>query len=339
MADAKSKKPAALVRSVVLLAVVAGAGYFIWRYSTRAEGYTGGDVLTTGTVEAVHVELGFKVSGRIASVDVNEGAEVVPGQAVAHLETADLDLAVNNARGAVEAAHAALESSHGALEAARAALAEAEASRDRAARDLARQVELAKTEATTPEQVDDARSAARVADAQLLARTAQLRQSESAVRQAESSVHQAENSVRQAELDRTYAVVVAPERGQVADRVHQPGEIVMPGAPVVTVAQLDTVKVLAAVDETRVGAVRVGDPVRVRVYTFDDRWFDGWVTDIQPAGDFATRKDWGAQRRDIRTFTVTARLPNPDRLLKDGMTAEVRIQPRPITPPVAEARK
>src|SRR5258705_11561340 len=96
MADAKSKKPAALARSVVLLAVAATAGYFIWRYSTRAEGYTGGDVLTTGTVEAVHVELGFKVSGRIASVDVNEGADVGPGQAVRHLETPDLDPAGGN---------------------------------------------------------------------------------------------------------------------------------------------------------------------------------------------------------------------------------------------------
>ena len=85
--------------------------------------------------------------------------------------------------------------------------------------------------------------------------------------------------------------------------------------------------------------IREGDTVRVRVYTFDNRWFEGRVSDIQPAGDFATRKDWGAQRRDIRTFTVTARLPNPDHLLKDGMTAEVRILPQPPAKPVAEVRR
>ena len=110
-----------------------------------------------------------------------------------------------------------------------------------------------------------------------------------------------------------------------SEKVHRPGEVVAVGAPIVTLSQLDTVKVLAPVDETRVGAVRPGDKVRVRVYTFDRRQFDGQVTDIQPAGEFATRKDWGAQRRDIRTFTVTARVPNPERLLKDGMTAEVTI--------------
>ena len=115
--------------------------------------------------------------------------------------------------------------------------------------------------------------------------------------------------------------------------MHLPGEVVAVGVPVVTLSQLDTVKVLAPVDETRVGAVRAGDKVRVRVYTFDRRQFEGVVTDIEPAGEFATRKDWGAQRRDIRTFTVTARVPNPERLLKDGMTAEVTIlataSPRP----------
>jgi multidrug resistance efflux pump len=216
---------------------------------------------------------------------------------------------------------------------------EAQASRDRMARDLDRQVELAKTGATTTQDVDDARSAARVADAQVQARTAQLAQAESAVHQAESAVHQAESAVRQAELQRSYADLKAAEPGQVSDKIHQPGEIVMVGTPVVTVSQLDTVKVHAAVDETRVGAVRPGDRVRVRVYTFDDRWFDGHVTDIQPAGEFATRKDWGAQRRDIRTFTVTARLPNPDHLLKDGMTAEVRILAQPPAKPVAEAQK
>ena len=338
MAEGKKKVPAALVR-LLALAALATAGYFIWRYSNRAEGYTGGDILTTGTVEAVHVELAFRVAGRLADVDVAEGAKVRPGQVIARLETADLDVAMSTAHATLESARAAVESARAALEAAKAAVAEADAGRDRAARDLERQLELMKTGATTAQDADDARGAARVADAQVLARTAQLHQSESAVRQAESNVHQAESAVRQAELQRSYADLQATEAGQVSDKVHQPGEMVMVGTPVVTLAQLDTVKVRAAVDETRVGAVREGDTVRVRVYTFDDRWFEGRVSDIQPAGEFATRKDWGAQRRDIRTFTVTARLPNPDHLLKDGMTAEVRIQAQPPAKPVAEARK
>lgn len=310
MAETKPKGLAALIRPIVLVLVLGTIGFFVWRNATRSEGYTGGDVTTTGTVEAVHVQLAFKVAGRLAEVPVTEGADVRPGQVVARLETQDLDVAMTTAQAT--------------LEAARAGRAQATANRDRTARDLARQLELLRSDATTAQQVDDARSADRMAEAQALAATAQ--------------VHQAEGALAQARLQRSYAELRASEPGQISEKVHQSGEMVMVGTPVVTLSQMDTVKVLAAVDETRVGAVRPGDPVRVRVYTFDRRWFEGAVSDIQPAGDFATRKDWGAQRRDIRTFTVTARIPNPDHLLKDGMTADVTIRVRTPASPVSEAR-
>jgi len=297
MAEAKPKGAAARIRAVVMVVVLAVVAFFIWRQATRVEGYTGGDVVTTGTVQAVHVDLGFKVPGRIADVPVAEGDDVLAGQIVGTLETQDLDVQVASARAARALA--------------RASVAQARASHDKAVRDLARQRELIKGDATTQQQVDAAESAEEVSQAQLEAAIAQ--------------VGQAETALTQAQLQRSYAELRATEPGQVSEKVHRPGEVVAVGAPIVTLSQLDTVKVLAPVDETRVGAVRPGDKVRVRVYTFDRRQFDGQVTDIQPAGEFATRKDWGAQRRDIRTFTVTARVPNPERLLKDGMTAEVTI--------------
>jgi len=300
-----------MFRPAIFALILAVIAFLVWKHATRREGYTGGDVRTTGTIEADHVQLSFKVPGRLADVPVSQGADVRPGQLVARLEAQDLDVAVRSARAA--------------LESARAALVEARANRDRSARDLDRQIELMKSDATAPQQVDAARAAARVGAAQVQARGAQLAQAQSAL--------------GQAQLQRSYAELRSTDAGQVSDRVHLPGEMVMVGTPVVTLSQVDTVKVNAPVDETRVGAVRPGDRVRVRVYTFDRRWFDGRVTDIQPAGDFATRKDWGAQRRDIRTFTVTARVPNPEHLLKDGMTAEVTILVRPPGRPVAEATR
>jgi len=285
MADAKPRGAAARIRAVVLLVVIGGVSFLVWWQTHRAEGYTGGNVVTTGTVQAVHVDLSFKVPGRIADVEVAEGDAVAPGQLVGRLETQDLDVQLASARSA--------------LAAARASAAQAKANQGKSERDLARQVELMKTGATSQQLVDDAQSAEQVSRAQFEAAEAQVSQAVTAV----------------------------------AQKVHLPGEVVAVGVPVVTLSQLDTVKVLAPVDETRVGAVRAGDKVRVRVYTFDRRQFEGVVTDIEPAGEFATRKDWGAQRRDIRTFTVTARVPNPERLLKDGMTAEVTIlataSPRP----------
>jgi len=297
MAEPKARGRAAVIRPIVLVVVLGTIAFFVWRSATRKEGYSGGDVVTTGTIEAEHVDLSFKVGGRLAEVPVMEGARVEPGQLIGRLDIQDFDVQVSTARAAVESAHAAM--------------AQARANRDKAVRDLARQRELIQSDATTQQQLDAAQSAARVAAAQVQAAAAQA--------------HQAESALAQAQLTRSYAVVRSPQAGQVTEKIHHPGEMITVGTPVVTISDLDTLKVHAAVDETRVGAVRPGDSVSVRVYTFDKKTFPGTVTDVSPAGDFATRKDWGAQRRDIRTFDVTARVPNPEGLLKDGMTAEVTI--------------
>jgi len=296
MAETKPS-PARFIRPAVLLLLLAAAIVAIWSYRHRKEGYHGGNITTTGTLEAVQVSLGFKVAGKVAAVPVSEGDRVRPGQIVALLESQDLDVAVSSAKAAVESA--------------RAAVGEARANREKAARDLARVRDLLSQGAATRQQLDAADAAFQVGAAQVAAGEAQR--------------HQAESALAQAVLERSYATLTAPEAGQITEKIHHPGEMVTMGTAVVTVANLDTLKVHAPVDETQVGAVRPGDAVLVKVYTFDNRTFQGVVTDVSPSGDFATRKDWGAQRRDIRTFDVTARVPNPDGLLKDGMTAGVTI--------------
>lgn len=307
MAEQKKGPPPA-ARAIVLLIVLGTIGYFVWKSATNHEDYTGGDVTTTGTIEAIHIDLAYKVGGRIAEVFVTEGADVVAGQLVGRIDPEDLDVQVGSAKAS--------------LEAARASLARARADRDKARRDLDRQRELLAADATTKQQLEAAESAADVTNA--------------LVRQAEAQIRQAESALAQATLQRSYAELRAPSGGEVSDVTRRPGEFVTPGMPVLTLAELDTLKVRAAVDETRVGAVRPGDHVQVRVYTFDDKVFEGVVTDVRPAGDFATRKDWGAERRDIRTFTVTARMPNTEHLLKEGMTAEVRIK---VSPEVQQAAR
>ena len=291
----------AVIRPIVLTLVLLIAGTAIWKYATRREDYRGGDIQTTGTIEAVQVQLGFQVSGRIADVPVVEGNRVQPGEVVGRLQSEDLEVQVRMMGAA--------------LESARAALAQARANRDRNNLELQRTKALLAGGIATAQQMDTVLAAARVAEAQVTANEAQ--------------VHQAEGTLAQAKLQLSYAILRSPQGGEVSERIHLPGEMVTAGTPVIAIAQTDTVRVHAAVDETRVGAVRPGDTALVRVYTFDKRLFQGIVTDIQPAGEFATRKDWGARRRDIRTFTVTAHVPNPEHLLKDGMTAEVTLRVSP----------
>ena len=322
MAERKRSGPPRALRALLPLLIVGAIVFLSYRYTHRREDYRGGDIESTGTIEAVHVQLAFKVGGRVAEVPVGEGEMIGAGTVVGRLETPDLILAVRTASAALEQARAAGSQASAALSLAR-------ANRDKAARDLERTRSLMKDAATTPQQMDAAQAAAASTQAQVQAAEAQGEA-------ARAQEHQAESSLEQANLQLSYAELRAPEAGMVAEKVHRPGEMVMAGTPIITLAQMDTVKVHAAVDETKVGAVRPGDSVLIKVYSFDRQTFRGTVSDVEASGDFATRKDWGAQRRDIRTFTVTAYVPNPQHLLKDGMTAEVVIQVSPEVRKIAE---
>lgn len=77
------------------------------------------------------------------------------------------------------------------------------------------------------------------------------------------------------------------------------------------------VRIEIAVPEAEMKQVEVGDPVRVRTWTETRRIFHGTVSEIAPQ---ATEESYG------KVVTVTALLPNPDGLLRTGMTGYAKIQ-------------
>lgn len=75
----------ALIPIAVL--VVAGAAYFFLRPQPAS-----GPLIASGTVEADEVTIAAELSGRLASLDVDEGARVEPGQALGHLQDPVLEI-------------------------------------------------------------------------------------------------------------------------------------------------------------------------------------------------------------------------------------------------------
>src|SRR5512132_2482573 len=106
MAEKQRGERAAVLRHIILFVIVGGIGLAGWKSATHKEWNKGGDVITTGTIEAVHVRLGFKVSGRIAELPVTEGQTVRAGDLVGRLESQDLEVQARSARATLEAARA-----------------------------------------------------------------------------------------------------------------------------------------------------------------------------------------------------------------------------------------
>ena len=98
-------------------------------------------------------------------------------------------------------------------------------------------------------------------------------------------------------------VLASPAGGVVLTRHHRMGEWIEPGQPIVTL-QIETPYLRVEVPEERLSAFVVGRNVTVWPQARPDARFQAKIVSIKPRSEFATRKNWGLQSRDLQTFSV-----------------------------------
>ena len=109
-------------------------------------------------------------------------------------------------------------------------------------------------------------------------------------------------------------VLVSPIDGIVTARNYDPGD--MTGAlPIVTVAQVNPVKIIINVPESELSKVKKGMGAQVTFDTYGDEQFDGIITMVSPTVDV-----------NSRTFGVEIGLPNKDGRVLPGMFGRVKLQ-------------
>jgi len=219
--------------------------------------------------------------------------------AVADVAAARADVAA--ARGDLAAAQAQLGQMRAAVEAARsrvtlagARLAQAQRDAERARnlfdrRSISRErFEKAQTEQEVAKAQDDvAREELSLADAAIptqqaliAQRQAMLAQREARVGQQSATVKSRESALAEAALNRKYAEVTAPADGYVTRKSVEAGQVVSPGQPLLAVASLSDVWIVANYKETQIGKIHPGLPVEIDVDTYPGKAFRGTVDSI-----------------------------------------------------------
>jgi HlyD family secretion protein len=339
-----------LIRPLILLAVVAGAGYYYY-LSTRPV-----PIVLTGIVTTNDVIVSPQIAGRIAQLMAQEGDTVKPGQLLAVLDPGELkeeqafytasaegassqvqesaatlrfqEMQVNDQIAQAEATLASTESQQ---MAAQAELDNAKVSFDRVA-------QMSKQGVVAQEQVDSARTAYQVAQSKIASLQKQIEAQRASVALAHTSAEQV--SIRRSQLEGTQRqqAAAAAQRAKAGVRLtytelHAPldaivdvvaarrGEVVNPGQPVITLINPDDLWVRANVEETYIDRVRIGDKLTVRLPSGVER--EGTVFYRGVEAGFATQRDVSRTKRDIKTFEIRLRLDNSDRRLAVGMTTYV----------------
>jgi len=114
----------------------------------------------------------------------------------------------------------------------------------------------------------------------------------------------------------------APISGLVLARPAHIGEVALPGAPLMTLADLGQMTLTIYVPEDQLGQVHLGQPVSVTVDAYPDRTFDGTVTFLASEAEFTPKNVQTREERVNMVFAVKVELPNPDHALKPGMPAD-----------------
>lgn len=116
--------------------------------------------------------------------------------------------------------------------------------------------------------------------------------------------------------------LTAPIAGTVMTRSIEPGETATAGVPLLTIADLTSLKLVVYISETQIGHVQLDMPVDIAVDSYPGRTFEGTVTKIGREAEFTPRNVQTEEERVNLVFEVEITIDNADGRLKPGMPAD-----------------
>jgi len=119
--------------------------------------------------------------------------------------------------------------------------------------------------------------------------------------------------------------VVAPFDGTVATRVAEPGEVVAPGAAIITMIDLGKIYLRGFVPEGDIGRVKLNQTARVYLDSSPKTPIDAIVSRIDPESSFTPENTYFRDERVKQVVGVKLLIKNPNGLAKPGMPADGEI--------------
>ncbi|KMP10780.1 secretion protein HlyD, partial [Candidatus Nitromaritima sp. SCGC AAA799-A02] len=299
-----------------------------------------------GVVEPnFQVEVKSKASGEVLKFAFEEGDPIEKDQSLLELDKSDETRNVAKAEADVMSGLASLKKAETALllqqtryetdlKTAQSEVEEAEANLKEAEDKQKRQADLFKQNFVSKEALDEAQTSYKVNKETLVQARSRLQAAKDAVHDIAMKKHEIE--LAQAELQRKQIAldeanerleeteIFAPITGIIIQKLVEEGQIISSGISNVSggtalavIADMSRLFIIADVDETDIGAVRVGQPVQVTADAFYGKTFRGKILRISPKG---------LVENSITIFKVKIEILGKGKsILKPMMTANVDI--------------
>lgn len=136
-----------------------------------------------------------------------------------------------------------------------------------------------------------------------------------------------EATLKQAQLALAYSNLRAPIAGVVLTKAAEPGEFVRQGQVIATLGNLDQIFLRVYVSESRLGKVKVGQPVKIMVDSFPGETFAGQIVFISQEAEFTPKSVQTHEERVKLVYRIKIAVANPDHKFKPGMPADAILEP------------
>jgi HlyD family secretion protein len=302
----------------------------------------------SGHVEATEVQVAAEVGGRLLELRVMEGDRVNQGDAIARIDTRDVELEIARARADRSVAEAQvrlllagarpedIRQAEAQVDVAAADVTAASADLKAAETDLGRFETLLKANAGSQKQRDDAAARVdvarerergareRVRAAREVVASLQSGARPEEVQAARARVASVDARLAQLEKGRGDAAVTTPVGGIVTQKLVDTGEMIAPRMPLVVVTDLDHAWANLFVPEPMVPRITLGQAATV----FTDAGgpgLPGTVTFVSSRAEFTPRNVQTADERSKLVYRIKVSVDNRAGILKEGMPVDAEM--------------
>lgn len=328
------------MKKIIPIAVVLiGLGVYVYFFRVKPSQEYDPVVRGFGTIEATEVAVSSKIPGRIVAIFTDEGARVEKDAPLVSLACEDLETRLEQALVRVEQAKATVGKAKAGQSQAKAVRRQAQAGvspllvgKEQAEREYKRALVLIDIDGIPQRTVDQAESAVKTLHEQLEAAREGINVAGRGVDVAKRTIDVtmtqvllAEKNVELIRIGLRECQLTAPIGGVVLAKNYEPGELLLPGSPVIKLGRLDKVHTWIYVPNNEVGKVHIGQNVKLVADTYPGRAFFGEVVLVNKEAEFTPKSIQTKEDRTRLVFGVKVSLGNKDGSLMPGMPVEAEL--------------
>jgi multidrug resistance efflux pump len=256
--------------------------------------------------------LSSKVTGTVIRLRVREGDKVRAGQLLIEIDNRDANAQLQKANAGLRQTQEGLAEVEQAMKAATSAQAAAEANKRLTDATYARYRALLERKSVSPQEFDEVKAKQEVAEAEARRASDSLRMLAAKRQQALALIDQAQADIAYAQVVVSHGRIAAPVNGITVAKHTEVGSTATPGTPLLTIEDSSCYQLEVAVDESKLGQIRIGDKARLRIDALGIHDVEAGVSEIRPAADPLSR-----------SYAVKVDLP-PSPSLRSGLYGTAR---------------